>query len=364
MIALRKMYKADCKPAMLYTLMRQLLFCLNPEAAHDVTFNLLQRLGRGPLDRLFASRVPASPRTVMGLRFPNPVGLAAGLDKNGDYLDVLGALGFGFIELGTVTPHPQPGNPRPRLFRLVKARALINRLGFNNQGVDYLIEQIRGTQYPGVIGINIGKNAVTPLAHAIDDYRIGLQKVYPYAHYVAVNISSPNTPGLRNLQQGEALIQLLTVLKDEQTRLTKKHGRYVPLAVKIAPDLDDEAIDWIAKTLMDHQVDGVIATNTTCLRPGVAELPYAQETGGLSGKPLAERSTQVIAQLQQSLQGNLPIIAVGGILCGADAEAKLAAGASLVQLYTGLIYRGPRLVREVAVTLSSKLSQSDNNVRG
>ncbi len=336
-----------------YALLRRMLFCLDPETAHDVTFNLLQRLGRGPLNRLFASRVPASPRTVMGIRFPNPVGLAAGLDKNGDYLDVLGALGFGFIELGTVTPRPQPGNPRPRLFRLIKAQALINRLGFNNQGVDYLIERVRGTGYSGVIGINIGKNAVTPLAQAIDDYRMGLQKVYPYAHYVAVNISSPNTPGLRDLQQGEALIQLLITLKDEQAQLTQKHNRYVPLAIKIAPDLDDEAIDWIAKTLMEHHIDGVIATNTTCLRPGVAELPYVGETGGLSGKPLAERSTQVIARLQKTLQNQLPIIAVGGILCGADAEVKLAAGASLVQLYTGLIYRGPSLVREVAEALEA-----------
>jgi dihydroorotate dehydrogenase len=204
-----------------------------------------------------------------------------------------------------------------------------------------------------VIGINIGKNAVTPLAQAIDDYRMGLQKVYPYAHYVAVNISSPNTPGLRDLQQGEALIQLLITLKDEQAQLTQKHNRYVPLAIKIAPDLDDEAIDWIAKTLMEHHIDGVIATNTTCLRPGVAELPYVGETGGLSGKPLAERSTQVIARLQKTLQNQLPIIAVGGILCGADAEVKLAAGASLVQLYTGLIYRGPSLVREVAEALEA-----------
>lgn len=347
-----------------YALLRRALFCLDPETAHDVTFNLLRRLGYGPLNRLFASHVPASPRTVMGIRFPNPVGLAAGLDKNGDYLDVLGALGFGFIELGTITPRPQPGNPRPRLFRLIKAQALINRLGFNNQGVDYLLERIKSIRYPGVIGINIGKNAVTPLAQAIDDYRTGLQKVYPYAHYVAVNISSPNTPGLRDLQQGEALIQLLVALKIEQAQLAEKHGRYVPLAVKIAPDLDDKAIDWIAETLMEHGIDGVIATNTTCLRPGVAELPYAQEEGGLSGKPLAERSTQVIVRLQKTLQNQLPIIAVGGILCGADAEAKLAAGASLVQLYTGLIYRGPSLVREVAEVLKSKTSQSDNLIRG
>lgn len=346
---------------MRYELLRRLLFCLEPETAHDLTLFSLKSIGHHPLARLFAARVPASPCTVMGIRFSNPVGLAAGLDKNGDYLDALGGLGFGFIELGTVTPRPQPGNPRPRLFRLTEVQGLINRLGFNNHGVDYLVEQVRRSHFQGVIGINIGKNATTLLTQAVDDYCSVLQKVYPYAHYVAVNISSPNTPGLRDLQRGEALTALLETLKIQQAHLAERYGRYVPLAVKIAPDLSDEAIDWLARTLMHYRIDGVIATNTTCSRSSVAGLPHAEEAGGLSGAPLAERATQVVERLYKTLDGALPIIAVGGIMSAADAKAKLAAGASLVQLYTGLIYRGPGLVREVAQALHHDCSSSSQS---
>lgn len=341
---------------MLYGLLRRLLFCLDPETAHDITLNSLKLIGPNTIARIFAARVPYSPRTVMGIRFANPVGLAAGLDKNGDYLDALEGLGFGFIELGTVTPRPQPGNPKPRLFRLPQAQGLINRLGFNNQGVDYLLERVSRSHFQGVLGINIGKNATTPLAQAVDDYCTMLQKVYPYAHYVAVNISSPNTPGLRDLQQGEALTALLQTLKTQQAQLAEYHSRYVPLAVKIAPDLSDAAVDWLAQTLMHHRIDGVIATNTTCSRAAVAGLPHAEELGGLSGAPLAARATQVVERLYKILGDALPIIAVGGILGAADAKTRLAAGASLVQLYTGLIYRGPGLVREVAQALQTELS--------
>lgn len=331
---------------MLYDLGRRLLFQLDPETAHDFSLRALRLGCRGPLARWLQARRPLAPRRVMGLDFPNPVGLAAGLDKNADYLDALAALGFGFIEIGTVTPRPQPGNPRPRLFRLPQAQAIINRMGFNNKGVDYVIERLRRSAFTGILGVNIGKNAATPLANALDDYLLCLRKVYPYAHYVAVNVSSPNTPGLRELQYGDALNRLLDKLKHEQTHLQRTHGRYAPLAVKIAPDLQAEEIQTIARTLLRQDVDAVIATNTTFSRHGVEGLPRAAEAGGLSGKPLTQLATQVVRQLHDVLGGRIPIIGVGGILSGADASAKLAAGASLVQLYTGLIYRGPALVRE------------------
>ncbi|HYQ91627.1 MAG TPA: dihydroorotate dehydrogenase (quinone), partial [Candidatus Competibacteraceae bacterium] len=263
----------------------------------------------------------------------------------------LATLGFGFIEIGTVTPRPQPGNPKPRLFRIPQAQALINRMGFNNKGVDYLLRQVRHSRFRGVLGINIGKNFDTPLERAADDYVLCLEKVYPYAYYVAVNISSPNTPGLRELQYGSTLNRLLERLKAEQHRLTEQHGRYVPLAVKIAPDLDEADIDLIGRTLLEQGIDAVIATNTTFSRQGVAGLPHAEEAGGLSGRPLLVLATDVVRRLHETLAGRLPIIAVGGILNGVDARAKLAAGASLVQLYTGLIYRGPDLIREVAAAL-------------
>jgi dihydroorotate dehydrogenase len=287
----------------------------------------------------------------MGLQFPNPVGLAAGLDKDGEGIKVWESLGFGFIEIGTVTPRPQSGNPKPRMFRLPKAQALINRMGFNNQGVDYLVAQVQRADFKGVLGINIGKNADTPVERAIDDYLLGLRTVYPWASYVTVNISSPNTPGLRDLQYGEALGQLLAALKEEQQRLADRHGHYVPLAVKIAPDLADADLLTVGQALLRYGMDAVIATNTTFSRASVEHLPHAGEVGGLSGAPLMTRSTEVVRQLAAILDGELPIIAAGGILSGADAAAKIAAGASLVQIYTGLIYRGPVLIREAVEAL-------------
>ncbi len=339
---------------MLYSSLRTLLFQLDPETAHDWTLLLLRQAFNSPLGRLgglIPLPRPTAPRRVMGLDFPNPVGLAAGLDKNGDCIRAWQALGFGFIEIGTVTPRPQPGNPKPRMFRLPAAQALINRMGFNNKGVDYLVEQVRRAGYKGVLGINIGKNADTPVERAADDYLISLRKVYPWASYVAANISSPNTPGLRDLQYGAALDRLLEALKTEQRRLAEEHGRYVPLAIKIAPDLADEDLAAVGQALLRHEIDAVIATNTTFSRTGVESLPHADQAGGLSGAPLRDRSTAVVRQLADILGGNMPIIAVGGILSGADAAAKIAAGASLVQLYTGFIYRGPELVCEAVAAL-------------
>lgn len=336
---------------MLYRLLRPALFQLSPETAHDLTLTGLSALARlGPLNPL---RRSDQGRCVhaMGLTFPNPVGLAAGLDKNGECLDGLAALGFGFLEIGTVTPLPQSGNPRPRLFRLPKAEAIINRMGFNSAGVDHLLQQLGRARFDGIVGINIGKNKTTPLTHALEDYLTALRKVYPVASYVAVNISSPNTPGLRNLQSGEHLDQLLMGLMAERELLVGEHHRTVPLAVKIAPDLEPAEIASIAAALLRHGVDGVIATNTTASRTGVEHLPHGAETGGLSGRPLTERSTAVVRQLAQALDGRLPIIASGGILSASDAQAKLDAGATLVQVYSGLIYKGPGLVRELVQRL-------------
>jgi dihydroorotate dehydrogenase len=287
----------------------------------------------------------------MGLNFPNPVGLAAGLDKNGDCINGLAALGFGFIEIGTVTPLPQPGNPKPRLFRLPQANAIINRMGFNNHGVNKLIENVRHAEYQGILGINIGKNAATPIEKAADDYLICLRKVYARASYITVNISSPNTKNLRQLQDKDALNDLLTQLKAEQKKLADTHGKYVPIALKIAPDMEAEQIIQIARLLMQHRIDGVIATNTTLSREGVANLPHGTETGGLSGSPVRDKSTAVIRHLAAELKGALPIIGVGGILSGADAAEKITAGASLVQIYSGLIYRGPALICEACAAI-------------
>jgi len=331
---------------MLYTILRPLLFKLDPESAHRVTFNGIELARKVGL--LKTVSIPCQPRNVMGLSFPNPVGLAAGLDKNGEHLDALAALGFGFIEIGTVTPRPQPGNPAPRIFRIPEAHAIINRLGFNNHGVDQLVENVKRSAYQGILGINIGKNFDTPLEKAVDDYLIGLQKVYRYASYVTVNISSPNTQNLRQLQAADALDQLLGRLKSEQAKLAQVHGKYVPMVVKIAPDLDETQIQAIAALLIKHRIDGVIATNTTITRTGIEHLPAAQENGGLSGAPLTQRATVVIRQLQHVLQGAIPIIGVGGIMSADDAQDKLTAGANLIQLYTGLIYRGPDLVKEIA----------------
>lgn len=330
----------------MYRLLRSALFRLDPETAHHLTLAGLKAAHASGLSRIITSRPPDDTRTVMGLTFPNPVGLAAGLDKNGDCIDGLATLGFGFIEIGTVTPLPQPGNPRPRLFRLPQARAIINRMGFNNDGVDKLVENVRRAEYRGILGINIGKNAGTPIENAADDYLICLRKVYAHASYITVNISSPNTKNLRQLQGGDALDGLLALLKTEQQILADQHGKYVPVALKIAPDLENEQVAQIAYLLMRHRIDGVIACNTTLSREGVENLLHAEENGGLSGAPVRDRSTRVIRQLATALQGALPIIGVGGILNGADAAEKIRAGASLVQLYSGLIYRGPGLVAE------------------
>jgi dihydroorotate dehydrogenase len=287
----------------------------------------------------------------MGITFPNAVGLAAGLDKNAAVIDGMAALGFGFIEVGTVTPRPQPGNPKPRLFRVEEAQGIVNRFGFNNLGVDNLIENVKAARYKGVLGINIGKNFDTPNENAVDDYLIGMRKVYAYASYITVNISSPNTKNLRALQEKEALSDLLATLKAEQLKLAEQFGRYVPVALKIAPDLELAQVNEIADLLMAHNIDAVIATNTTLSREAVQGLPNAAETGGLSGAPVRDKSTVVIQQLSQRLQGALPIIGVGGILSGTDAIEKIAAGASLVQVYSGLIYKGPQLIHDVAQAL-------------
>jgi len=339
---------------MLYSVLRSALFRLDAEAAHNLT---IRTLAAGPVAGLVGAVSPttaASPVEVMGLNFPNRVGLAAGLDKNGEAIDGLAAIGFGFVEIGTITPRPQPGNPKPRLFRLPEANAIINRMGFNNEGVDRLLANVRAARFPqqgGILGINIGKNFDTPIEKAADDYLICLEKVYAAASYVTVNISSPNTKNLRDLQRDDALDALLGALKAAQARLAQQHGKYVPLVLKIAPDLDDAQIATIADTLRRHRMDGVIATNTTLGRDGVTHLPHGNEAGGLSGAPVFAKSTEVVRKLAGHLAGELPIIAAGGILSGADAQAKITAGATLVQLYSGLIYKGPCLVQEVATAL-------------
>jgi len=330
----------------MYALLRPALFQLDTETAHHLTLSSLNAAYSLGLSGLIAPRIPDDPRTVMGLTFPNPVGLAAGLDKNGDCINGLAALGFGFIEIGTITPLPQAGNPSPRLFRLPPAQAIINRMGFNNDGVDKLVSNVQRAKFKGILGINIGKNAVTPIENAADDYLICLRKVYAHASYVTVNISSPNTKNLRQLQDENELNKLLSLLKSEQQKLADLHGKYVPIALKIAPDMETEQITQIARLLTQHGIDGVIATNTTISREGVEHLKHGAETGGLSGAPVRDKSTAVIRQLAHALDGALPIIGVGGILNGADAAEKIAAGATLVQIYSGLIYRGPALIGE------------------
>jgi dihydroorotate dehydrogenase len=287
----------------------------------------------------------------MGLDFPNPVGLAAGMDKNGEYISALSAFGFGFIEIGTVTPRPQFGNPKPRLFRIPQAKAIINRMGFNNDGVNKLVENIKHSNYQGILGINIGKNLDTPVGKATDDYLTCIRKVYLYASYIVINISSPNTPDLRQLQNPEKLDHLLDTLKVEQNKLADKYGKYTPFVVKIAPDLETTQLISIAMLLMKHKIDGIIATNSTFSRGGIDHLPHSSETGGLSGAPLTKQATSIICQLHEVLQGTIPIIGVGGIMCATDATEKIDAGASLVQLYTGLVYRGPQLVNETVKSI-------------
>ncbi|MGV6806811.1 MAG: quinone-dependent dihydroorotate dehydrogenase [bacterium] len=337
----------------MYSLIRNLLFALPPETAHEISLDAIAAGERLGLSRHIGKKVVQRPVEVMGLRFPNAVGLSAGLDKNGDCFNGLGALGFGFVEIGTVTPRPQPGNPKPRMFRLPEHQAIINRLGFNNLGVDHLVERVKHRRYDGVLGINIGKNFDTPVENAAEDYLIGLNKVYPYADYITVNISSPNTPGLRDLQSEENLRQLLTPLMARKAELESESGRRVPLAVKIAPDMNVQNLQPMVDILVDQKVDAVIATNTTVSRTGIESHPFAGEAGGLSGAPLRELSTQIIAGLSEALQGALPIIGVGGICSGEDAAEKIKAGASLVQIYTGFIYRGPELVREAADACAS-----------
>ncbi len=336
---------------MMFQLFRPALFALDPETAHHATIDGLKTAQCLGLTSLIFKRPANDPRTVMGLTFPNPVGLAAGLDKNGEVIDGLAAFGFGFIEIGTVTPRAQLGNPKPRMFRIPDAQGVINRMGFNNGGVDALIENVKRAKFKGILGINIGKNADTPIEKAAEDYLIGLRKVYAHASYVAVNISSPNTKNLRQLQGGDELDALLEQLKAEQERLTQLHGKYVPLAVKIAPDLDDGQIKQIASLLIKHRIDGVIATNTTLSREGVEHLVHGNEAGGLSGAPVRDKSTALIRQLATELNGALPIIGVGGILKGVDAVEKMQAGAALVQVYSGLVYRGQELVTECATAI-------------
>ena len=334
-----------------YSLLKPLLFQLDAELAHDLTLKTLKFAEKSSALNLYPQAPACAPREVMGLIFPNPVGLAAGLDKNGAVIDGMAALGFGFIEVGTVTPRPQPGNPRPRLFRVKEAQGIINRFGFNNLGVDNLVENVKAAKFRGILGINIGKNFDTPNEKAVEDYLLCMQKVYQYSSYITVNISSPNTKNLRDLQEKEALSSLLGSLKLEQKKLAEKHGKYVPITLKIAPDLTEPQVIEIADLLMQHKFDSVIATNTTLAREPVKGLKNAEEAGGLSGAPVRNQSTIVIQQLSKQLQGALPIIGVGGILCGADAVEKIAAGASLVQVYSGLIYQGPKLVHEICNTL-------------
>jgi dihydroorotate dehydrogenase len=332
---------------MLYSALRKFMFQLDAETAHDFAIKGLHMTGSTPFSAVYKQTVADKPTKVMGITFPNPVGLSAGLDKNGECINAFGAMGFGFVEIGTVTPRPQPGNPKPRIFRLEDANAIINRMGFNNKGVEYLVEQVQRATVTGVLGINIGKNKDTPEENAKDDYIHCMRKVYDHASYITVNISSPNTPGLRALQYGDALNELLASLKAEQKSLEQKYGKYVPVAVKIAPDLTEEEVNGIAECLINNEIDAVIATNTTLARDKVEHLTHGSEQGGLSGAPVKEQSTLIIKQLAKALNGKLPIIGVGGIQSATDAQEKLDAGASLVQVYTGFIYEGPKLVKDI-----------------
>ncbi|NIF60552.1 quinone-dependent dihydroorotate dehydrogenase [Enterobacter sp. Ap-916] len=336
---------------MYYPFVRKALFQLDPERAHELTFQQLRFVTGTPLEWLVRQNVPSKPVTCMGLTFKNPLGLAAGLDKNGECIDAFGAMGFGSIEIGTVTPRPQPGNDKPRIFRLVEAEGLINRMGFNNLGVDNLVENVKKAHFDGVLGINIGKNKDTPVEQGKDDYLVCMDKIYPYAGYIAINISSPNTPGLRTLQYGEALDDLLSAIKNKQQALQEIHHKYVPVAVKIAPDLSEEELIQVADSLVRHNIDGVIATNTTLDRSLVQGMKHCDETGGLSGRPVQLKSTEIIRRLSQELNGRLPIIGVGGIDSVVAAREKMAAGASLVQIYSGFIFKGPPLIKEIVTHL-------------
>jgi len=330
---------------MLYKLAQRALFATDPEWAHQLSMNGLL-LGHTVGATRLLSHEADQPVRCMGLEFPNPVGVAPGLDKNGDYFEALGDLGFGFVEIGTTTPRPQPGNPRPRIFRLPAAQAMINRLGFNNKGVDHLVRKVRNHRFKGILGINIGKNFDTPMEQAVDDYLLCLEKVYPHADYITANISSPNTQNLRDLQAADELHRLLGQLSAKRAELAEKHDAWVPLAVKIAPDLNDADIPAMAQVFNHHRIDAVIATNTTISREGVEGLDHAEESGGLSGAPLKRRADEVLNLMRRALPDSIALIGVGGITCGQDAADKLALGASLVQFYTGMVYRGPELVGE------------------
>lgn len=337
----------------MYSLAKKILFTLSGEAAHQLALESLDAAARLRLLRPFVTPRLEAPVEVMGLTFPNAVGLAAGLDKNADHLNSLGQLGFGFIEVGTVTPKAQPGNPKPRLFRIPEQEAIINRMGFNNKGLEHLLAQVAKRQFDGLLGINLGKNLTTPVEQAANDYLTGLQAVYAQADYVTVNISSPNTPGLRTLQYGEALKSLLQPLKEAQARLADQHQRHVPMLVKVAPDMDDEELRSLATTLRELKIDGVIATNTTLDKSNVDGLQHGDEQGGLSGRPLTEKALEITRKLADELEGDLPIISVGGIFSAEDAVERIQAGASLIQLYTGFIYRGPSLIHECAEAIAA-----------
>ncbi len=337
---------------MLYSLyqplIRPCLFTMDPEKAHLLTMKMMSIASRSPLlTSLVSQKVESRPCRVMGLDFPNPVGLAAGLDKDGEAIDAFAALGFGFIEVGTVTPKPQPGNDKPRLFRVLPAEGLINRMGFNNLGVDHLVENIKKSRYKGILGVNIGKNKVTPIEESVNDYLYCLEKVYNYASYVAVNISSPNTPNLRTLQLGDALVELVQALKKKQHELAVANNRYVPIAIKIAPDLSDEEIENICRIFLENEVDGIIATNTTLDREMIANMPHVTEAGGLSGKPEFRKSTDVLAKINKIINGRIPIIGVGGVDSPMAAAEKIKNGASLIQIYSGFIYKGPELIKNI-----------------
>ncbi|MCB1645684.1 MAG: quinone-dependent dihydroorotate dehydrogenase [Pseudomonadales bacterium] len=344
-----------------YRTLRNMLFCFPTETSHHLSLQAISLAHQLKLTPLIAREVPSAPVNVMGLDFPNPVGLAAGLDKDAKAIDGLGSLGFGFLEVGTVTPRPQPGNPRPRLFRIPSRRAIINRMGFNNEGVDAMCKRIRRAGYTGILGINIGKNAVTPVENALDDYELCLRKVYKLASYIVVNISSPNTPGLRNLQHEAELAALLEGLKKCHATLVDKHEKYVPLVVKIAPDMEDSEARQVAAQLMQFEIDGVIVSNTTVSRDNIAGEVHSSETGGLSGEPVRDQSNHILSLVADEVKGKMAIIGVGGIMSGADAAEKIRLGADLVQLYTGFIYEGPDLIFDSvqAITASQRAPGSE-----
>ena len=337
---------------MLYKCARNALFQLDPETSHDLSMASLKLMAKTPAGALIRSQVPDAPRKIWGIDFPNPVGLAAGLDKHADYLDGVAAMGFGFVEVGTVTPQPQPGNPKPRLFRLPEHEAIINRFGFNSKGVDHLVEQVQRANFNGVLGINIGKNKETPNESAVDDYLACMDKVYAHANYITANISSPNTPGLRALQKADSLIELIKPLKERQAKLADQYGRYVPIAVKIAPDLGDDEINMMAGVFSDTGIDGLICSNTTLDRSAVEGHKHAEEVGGLSGAVLMQHSTEVLRKLRTAVGSEMPIIGVGGINSGDDAAEKIKAGADLVQIYSGFIYQGPSLIKDSVKAVS------------